>query len=134
MKKELDLNNITYIQKGTHIVGNIESTGKVHISGRLKGNINSKDHVVLNPGAIVNGSIVTKRAEISGDVNGDIYITDLLVLKRSAKINGNIYSKFLVTEDGSQVNGIIQIGKDVNMLKENPSDKDQAAIPQRKAG
>lgn len=134
MKKELDLNNITYIQKGTHIVGNIESAGKVHISGRLKGNINSKDHVVLNPEAIVHGNIVTKRAEISGELNGDIYITDLLVLKRSARINGNIYSKFLVTEEGSQVNGLIQTGKDVNILKENPLEENQSAIPQRKAG
>ncbi|MEQ9308903.1 MAG: polymer-forming cytoskeletal protein [Balneolaceae bacterium] len=134
MNKEVAINNITFIQKGTQIKGNIESTGKVHISGSLIGNINAKTHLVLNQEGKVDGDIITPRSEISGEVHGNLRISDLLVLKSTARIFGSVYSKFLVTEEGSQVNGSMLTGKDIDVMKEHHSQEKHLTIPQRKAG
>lgn len=134
MKKEITVNNITFIQKGTRIEGHIESAGKVHISGSLTGNINAKEHSVIHIGGIVRGNIISQRAEISGELQGDIRVTDLLHLKSTAQILGNIYAKYLTTEEGAQVNGYIYSGKEIDVLNHLNPKEDQLSIPQRKAG
>ncbi|GAB5409172.1 MAG: hypothetical protein BalsKO_15370 [Balneolaceae bacterium] len=134
MKKEVAINDVTFIQKETQINGDINSTGKVHISGSLKGNITAKIHLVINNGGHVKGNISTPRSEISGVVHGDLRISDLLVLKSTAQVFGTIYAKFLVMEDGSQLNGSIVTGKDVDVMKENITKDKPLPIPQRKAG
>lgn len=134
MKKEVAINNVTYIQEGTQINGNIDSAGKVHISGSLTGNIHAKTHLVINAGGKVKGDIITPRSEISGEVHGDLRVSDLLVLKNTARVFGTVYAKFLVTEEGSQVNGSILTGKDVDVMKENILPEKPLPIPQRKAG
>lgn len=134
MKNHVAINNVTVIQKGTRIEGNIERADKVHISGSLIGNINANDHLVIHEDGVVQGNITTPRSEISGKVMGDIRVTDLLVLKGTAQVTGTIYAKYLVTEEGAQFNGTIISGKEVNVLNENTSQENPVSIPQRKAG
>lgn len=134
MRNEVAINNITFIQKGSHIEGDIDSTGKVHISGSLTGYLSSKEHTVINLGGIVRGSVTTNRAEISGELHGDIRVNDLLTLKSSARIFGNIYAKFLLTEEGSQINGFVHSGKDVDVSQKHNSKEEINLIPKKKAG
>lgn len=134
MKNYAAVNNVTIIQKNSLIEGSLDSTGKVHVSGSVKGNINTKEHVVINDGGIVTGNITTQRAEISGKLNGDIRVTDLLVLKETALIFGDIYAKNLEILQGAQVNGMIYSGKNVDVLEKKGSEAKTNLPPQRKAG
>lgn len=134
MKNHVAVNNVTLIQKNTRIEGDINSEGKVHISGFLKGNVSTKEHVVINQDGSIKGNVITQRAEISGEVHGDLRVTDLVTLKSTARVFGNIYAKYLVTEEGAQMNGEIYSGKDVDILGKKDQEIQSNMPPQRKAG
>ena len=111
-------NNTTFIATGTTISADISCEGNIHISGSAKGEINTKQYLILNETGIIKGNIIAKSAIISGTVEGDLRVTGSLTLHSKAKVKGNIYAKHLITEEGAEINGLLKTGSTVDKNSE----------------
>lgn len=116
MKHSGHSNNITIISKETTINAQIESPGKVHVMGQLKGNITSTIEIIIAQSGSINGSLLSDEITISGKVEGDVRARKRLTLTPTAFVSGNIYAKALITENGAEINGRLATGKDADIL------------------
>lgn len=98
------------IGKDTVIDGTLRSTGNIHISGTVKGNVDVQGRTVVMPGGAVEGEIVSTSAEIGGKVKGQVSVKERLVLKASAVVDGDLKTSKLVIEDGASFSGGCDMG------------------------
>ncbi len=98
-----DLHNI--IGKGTVIEGTLRSSGNVHVSGTVVGNVAVEGRTVVMPGGVVEGEVVSTSAEIGGRIRGEVRVAERLVLKATAVVEGDIRTAKLVIEDGAVFTG-----------------------------
>jgi len=105
--------SLTIIGAGVIISGNIETKGDIRIDGTLKGNVASKQKILLGPEAIVEGDISANQADILGRVLGEVSVLDLLYLHGDAVIEGNIRTSKLQIESTASFNGACQMGANV---------------------
>ncbi len=111
-KKEIRKNETASLQMalniigtGTHIKGNLISTGDLRIDGSIEGLVDSKAKVVVGPGSEIIGNIQAQNADISGTVHGNVTVAETLFLKATARIQGDIITNKLVVESGAAFNG-----------------------------
>ncbi|MGI2298768.1 bactofilin family protein [Candidatus Cardinium hertigii] len=100
------------IGQGSHLEGNIHTTGNLRIEGKVTGGIKAKAKVVLSHTAQIEGNIVAQNAEIGGEVKGSIEVIELLVLKSTAMVWGDIITSKLVFEEGACFDGKCKMGKE----------------------
>lgn len=100
------------IGKGSHLEGNINTTGNLRIEGKVTGGIQTKAKVVLSRTAQIQGNILAQNAEIGGEVKGTIEVAELLVLKSTAVVWGDIVASKLVFEEGACFDGKCKMGKE----------------------
>ncbi|MEZ5057906.1 MAG: polymer-forming cytoskeletal protein [Saprospiraceae bacterium] len=98
------------ISQGSVLEGTFSSKENVRLDGKIKGDVNCDNRLVMGDSGIVEGSINAGEAVIMGSVQGNITIKETLYLKSTAKINGNIRAKLLSVEEGAQYNGECRIG------------------------
>ncbi|WP_243018583.1 MULTISPECIES: bactofilin family protein [Candidatus Cardinium] len=110
------------IGQGSHLEGNINTTGNLRIEGKITGGIKTKAKLVLSHTAQVEGNIVAHNAEIGGEVKGTIEVVELLVLKSTATVWGDIVANKLVFEEGAYFDGKCKMGKDHKSIKEYQDD------------
>ncbi|ROT47483.1 bactofilin family protein [Candidatus Cardinium hertigii] len=99
------------IGQGSHLEGNISTTGNLRVEGKVTGGIQTKAKVVLSHTAQLQGNIVAQNAEIGGEVKGTIEVIELLVLKSTAVVWGDIIASKLVFEEGAYFDGKCKMGK-----------------------
>ena len=116
--KDNRTNNTSFIAEGTTLKADITSEGNIHISGTADGQIITKQHLILNDSGRITGNTIAKTAMISGLIEGDLRVTETLKLHSKARVLGNIYAKYLVTEEGAEINGMLRIGSEVKVLTE----------------
>lgn len=116
------------IGQGSHLEGNINTTGNLRIEGRITGGIKTKAKVVLSNTAQVEGNIVAQNAEIGGEVKGTIEVIELLVLKSTAVVWGDIIASKLVFEEGACFDGKCKMGKEHKAVDENKEHKAAASV------
>lgn len=105
------------IGQGSHLEGNISTTGNLRIEGKITGAIKAEAKVVLSHTAQVEGNIVAHNAEIGGAVKGTIEVVELLVLKSTATVWGDIVAAKLVFEEGASFDGKCKMGKDSKSIE-----------------
>ncbi|AXI24161.1 Polymer-forming cytoskeletal [Cardinium endosymbiont of Sogatella furcifera] len=104
------------IGQGSHLEGNINTTGNLRVEGKITGGIKTKAKVVLSHTAQVEGNIVAQNAEIGGEVKGTIEVIELLVLKSTATVWGDIMASKLVFEEGACFDGKCKMGKEHSVI------------------
>ncbi|HGK5198665.1 TPA: polymer-forming cytoskeletal protein [Salmonella enterica subsp. enterica serovar Newport] len=98
-------NNSTVIARSTCFKGDILSDGQVHISGRLKGNIDAKDSVIkIIKGGIVEGNITCRELFVNGNLVGNC-TCDSLQIAENGKISGTITYNTLTINKGGVFSG-----------------------------
>ncbi len=121
MKDTKSPNTTTLIHKTSRLDANIDSLGAIHISGTINGDVVAKQQIVITETGRVHGNIATNQAEISGHVEGNVKVSGVLVIQNTAKVNGDVQAKSMATVQGAQINGKVQIGKDVLLPGEAPA-------------
>ncbi|WP_419241661.1 bactofilin family protein [Cardinium endosymbiont of Nabis limbatus] len=115
------------IGQGSHLEGNITTTGNLRIEGKVTGAIKTKAKVVLSHTAQIEGNIAAHNAEIGGEVKGIIEVVELLVLKSTATVWGDIVANKLVFEEGACFDGKCKMGKEHKAIHEHKPDDAFAA-------
>jgi len=96
--------------KGSEFEGKLSFEGTVRVEGVMKGEIRSKDKLVVGDGARVEAEIDVGSATISGQVTGNITAASRLELKAPAKIKGNVTTPILIIEEGVVFDGNCSMG------------------------
>jgi len=104
----------TVIGKDCTFSGTIEVTGSLRVDGFVKGEVKSKETVVIGPTGKVEGDVIAKNSVVSGEVTGNINAEDKVELQAKAILQGDLKTKSLVIEQGAVFQGACRM-KDGDM-------------------
>ena len=95
----------TLIGKGSVLEGKIKIEGVARIDGKIKGEIEVTDSLVIGTTAEIEADITAKSAVIGGKVTGKIFAPEKVELQSKSMIIGEITTKNLIIEDGAVFQG-----------------------------
>lgn len=108
---------ICIIGHDAKIEGNLTASQALRIDGTVIGNIETNDKILVTSSAKVIGEIKANQATIDGAVEGPIDCKELSILK-DAIITGDITYSTIHIETGAQIDGQLNLNKNVVELKE----------------
>ena len=92
------------INEGTHLKGDIISSGFFRIDGKVEGSISNPSKVVLGKTGVIIGKMTCENADIEGKFEGNLDVSGTLTLKASAQIEGEVVVGKLAVEPGAVFN------------------------------
>ncbi len=90
----------TTLGKGCDITGKLTFDGTVQIDGRVDGEIEAQETVLVGESAVVKAQITADSVIITGKVTGDITARRRLEIRAPGQVNGNIATPSLIVHDG----------------------------------
>ncbi len=96
--------NRNIIDRGTKIVGDINSEGDFRIDGTLEGTLITKGRIIIGKEGSVKGKMECGNADIEGTFSGDLVVNNTLTAKSTANITGNVTFSQISTEPGATFN------------------------------
>ena len=95
--------------KGSTVDGKIKINGSIRIDGKLKGEVEATEAVIVGETGVIQGDIKAKETNISGKCTGQILAENTVLLHASAQINGDVKCKKLVVDEGVMIDGNISM-------------------------
>lgn len=92
--------DVTVINRGTTVEGEVKVAGTIRIYGRLNGTVHSEGKVIVAEDGVLSGDLYADAADVSGTVEG-IIEADRLDLRSTATVEGNVVVKKFTTETGA---------------------------------
>jgi cytoskeletal protein CcmA (bactofilin family) len=94
------------------IVGDIKAEEDLIINGRVKGNVEIKNHsFFLSPSGRLQGKIDGLNVRIRGQMKGEIKATGTVEITQEAKFEGKIKCKTISVEEGAYFNADVDLGR-----------------------
>jgi len=119
----------TWIGLDTTFKGNIISNKAVRIDGKMVGNIEKSEGVVIGESAEIKGNITAKYIVIGGRIEGNIIATEGIELLDKSVVIGNIQTTILSISEGAFFEGkstmIKQPEDDVEENKQETEDEEE---------
>jgi len=91
------ISSATIITACMTVTGNLDGTDTIHIDGKVIGNINVNNTLVIGKSGLVEGDIEAKHVIINGELKGTIKCENLEVLK-TGKVSHRIEASYLVLD------------------------------------
>ena len=91
--------------KGSEFEGKLVFQGTVRIDGVFRGEIHSKDTLVVGEGGRVEAEVAVGQIVVHGTLNGNVVAPNGIRLSNLARVTGTISTKSLVVEDGALFEG-----------------------------
>ena len=88
------------IDKGAAFEGNLTFEGIVRIGGKFRGEIFTKDTLVIDPGADIEAQIEANVVIISGTVKGNVFAQEQCVMHPPAILKGTVTTPSLKIDEG----------------------------------
>ena len=111
---------LSILAAGTRITGGIEIDGVLRIAGRVNGNIRADGQVLVAPGGVVEGDIMTRQAIVGGEMRGQIFADELVVLRTGCTVLGDIVTPRIAVEQGATLNGNLRMA-DLHVTRRHAS-------------
>ena len=92
------------INEGTHLKGDVVSSGFFRIDGTIDGNISNPSKVVLGKTGSIKGKLICEDADVEGRFEGILNVSGTLTLKSTAHITGEVIVGKLAVEPGATFN------------------------------
>ena len=90
---------------GSSFEGRLTFEGTVRIGGEFKGEIFTKDTLVINPGAKVEAQVEADVVIISGDLTGHVFARRRVIMHPPAVFKGTVTSPSLRIDEGVMFEG-----------------------------
>lgn len=97
------------LDRGSEFEGKLTFEGTVRIDGKFKGEIFSSARLVVGETGKIEANVTVDSISVSGEVIGDIKAITKVELHPQAVIRGNIETPKLVVEEGSIIQGQINM-------------------------
>ena len=109
------------IEKGTKIIGEIQSESDFRIDGILEGSISTSGKVVIGKEGKINGKVICKNADFEGVFSGNLEVKETLTLKASSKTQGDVIISKLIVDAGAFFNAkcSMKLTSDVKSISDN---------------
>lgn len=88
------------LDQGTRLEGKLTFEGTARIGGEFKGEIFTRDHLVIAPGAVVVADIEADTIIISGRVEGNLFAHRRVIMHPPAVFKGTVTSPSLRIDEG----------------------------------
>jgi len=112
-KEKTSISNLIFI------VGNIKAEKDLIINGKVKGNVEIKNHsFFLGPSGRLQGKIHGLNVRIRGQMKGEIKATGRVEITREAKFSGKIKCKSVSVEKGAYFNADVNLSPEKESLEE----------------
>lgn len=109
MEKELQIS--TLIEEASSFEGRLSFSGTAKISGQFKGEIYTKDHIVITETAHVQAEIEAGYVTIMGKLEGNVVATKKVVMMPPAIFRGTVTTPSLKIEEGVVFEGASYVPK-----------------------
>lgn len=126
---EISQNEIsTIIGEGFVFIGEVRGTSVIRVEGKIIGNVNVENGVILGEKGNIEGDMHTKSAIIFGTIKGNVKSSQLEI-KKSGLINGDISTDTLEIELGAQYNGKLNMRRQQAPTEANAVQSKAAEAP-----
>jgi cytoskeletal protein CcmA (bactofilin family) len=89
--------------------GDLESTGSLHIHGKVEGSLTARDSVFIAEEADVDAVIHAANVTVAGSVRGSVHCAERFEVLPRGKVTGNIYAPAIAIHDGAVIAGAISM-------------------------
>jgi len=100
-----------FLDEGSEIEGKYTFSGTVMLNGKFKGEISSKDTLIIGEKGVVNATIRAGVVLISGEVVGSLLASERVEMKKSARVFGDVEAPVVVIEEGVLFEGHCRMTK-----------------------
>ena len=118
-KSGKNLPSVNMISEGTQLDGTLQTKNDIRVAGTLNGEAKADGKIIVSSSGKVDGNIEAADADIAGKIDGEVRVTNKLVLRKTAVIEGDIYTKTILAEEGSQINGSFHMSEDIERQMNN---------------
>lgn len=116
-------NIIAFLGKETFFKGYLHFEGTVRIDGKLEGEIESKDVLIIGEGANIKGDIRVQKVICGGNVTGTIESSEAVQLVKPSNVHADIKTPVLSIEEGVIFNGNCRMETGFSVPEENPGNE-----------
>jgi cytoskeletal protein CcmA (bactofilin family) len=99
----------TVIAHSTAWSGDLESSGSLHIHGRVEGSLTARDTIFIAEEADVDAVIRAANVTIAGNVRGSVHCAERFEVLPQGKVAGDIHAPAIAIHDGAIVAGVISM-------------------------
>ena len=96
-----------FLGPGSQFEGKLLFNEIVRIDGSFRGEINSRDTLIIGESADVHAEVTVGTLVVSGSFKGNVKAQRRVELRAPAKVEGNIETPALVVEEGVQLNSTL---------------------------
>src|SRR5690554_835350 len=104
----------TIIDAGTRVDGRITGDADVTVRGRVHGEIELSQTLLLEPIGSIYGTIRAREVQIDGAVEGKIFAQARIILGATARVVGALEAPAIVMADGAQFAGEVRMDLDAD--------------------
>ncbi|HTR02091.1 MAG TPA: polymer-forming cytoskeletal protein [Thermoanaerobaculia bacterium] len=94
-----------FLDKGSHLKGELEFEETFRIDGRFEGKIPSGSELILGDSAEVDAEIRVERVSINGAFKGTIHASERVEIHPRARVTAEIHTPVLSIEEGAFFQG-----------------------------
>lgn len=94
-----------FLDEGSEIEGRYVCAGTVMFNGRLRGEIESSDTLIIGERGRINGTIRATTVIVHGEITGNVTASDRVELKGTARVTGDIEAAAIIMEEGVFLDG-----------------------------
>jgi cytoskeletal protein CcmA (bactofilin family) len=91
------------------VTGDLEAGGVIRVEGRVIGNVQAGDQVLLSEGGVIEGNVAAREAVIGGRVHGSIMAAERVEVQADAVVEGDLVTPRLLIQEGGRVNGGVRM-------------------------
>ncbi len=106
-RKQIDASSI--IGHQTHVLGDINFEGRLHINGTVRGNVSADQDeramLTLSENGSIHGNVKVPYVVLNGPVIGSVYAMDHIELAPKARVEGDVHYALIEMAMGAEVNG-----------------------------
>jgi len=94
-----------YIDEASEIEGKYTFSGTVMLNGRFKGEIDSKDTLIIGEKGVVHATVRAGVVLVNGEVVGNVFGHERVELRGTARVTGDVEAPVIVVEEGVHFDG-----------------------------
>ena len=94
-----------FLDEGSEIEGHYTCSGTVMFNGKLRGELESTDTLIVGERGRINGTVRAATVIVHGEIMGNVMATDRVELKASARVTGDLEAAVIVIEEGVFLEG-----------------------------
>jgi cytoskeletal protein CcmA (bactofilin family) len=100
-----------FLGPGSQFEGKLLFDEIVRIDGVFRGEIQSRDILIIGPGADIQAEVTVGTLIVSGHLRGNIKASSKVELRAPAQVEGSLETPVLVVEAGVVLNGALTMGQ-----------------------